>query len=218
MAIPRAALLISIVCLFGTASATAAGPLISSGIGPRRNLTDLRGSRRAFEHVFVPKPVTAALGATAGATLKAVQSAAATIAGFVSRFPDKHLFGDASKGCEDFVVLPACDFYFDLLGPLGLPSLRLPFVSQLVLLDSQRNGDRPVSLNIATSVSPSVDEVGDDKKKDNRYQVEVDATGKAVYCKSSEGVCSDFPEGPSSRSLPGLLCAPATGQRAAEGS
>ncbi|CAI7870097.1 unnamed protein product [Closterium sp. NIES-53] len=102
MAIPRAALLISIVCLFGAASATAAGPLISSGIGPRRNLTDLRGSRRAFGHVFVPKP---------------------------------------------------------------------------------RNGDRPVSLNIATSVSPSVDEVGDDKKKDNRYQVEVDVTGKAVYCK-----------------------------------
>ncbi|CAI5487848.1 unnamed protein product [Closterium sp. Naga37s-1] len=182
MAIPRA-LLISIVCLFGAAAATAAGPLISSGLGPRRNLTDLLGSRRAFEHVPVPNPVAAALGAAAGAKLKAVLLEAATIASFVSQLPGGHFSRGASKVCEDFGALPACDFYFDLLGPLGLPSLRLPFVSQPVLLDSQRNGDHSVSLNIATSVSPSVHDIGEDKTKTRRYQVEVDAAGKAEYCK-----------------------------------
>ncbi|CAI5472683.1 unnamed protein product [Closterium sp. Yama58-4] len=165
------------------AVATAASPLISSRtVGPRRNLTELHASRRAVEHVRLPNPAVV-LGAAAGAALKAVQSTAATIASSVAQLPAGHLFGDASKVCEDFGVLPACDFFFDLLGPFGLPSVRLPFDSQVVLLHSQRNGDRPVSLDIATSVSPSVDEIGDDKTKSYGYQVEVDATGKAEYCK-----------------------------------
>ncbi|CAI5976612.1 unnamed protein product [Closterium sp. NIES-64] len=188
MAVPRA-LLVSVVCLFGAAATTAAGPSISSGtVAPRRNLTELRGSRRALEQIIpLPNPVAAALGAAAGAKLKAVLLEAATIASFVSQLPGGHFSKGASKVCEDFGALPACDFYFDLLGPLGLPSLRLPFVSQLVLLDSQRNGDRPVSLNIATSVSPSVDDIGEGKTKADCYHVEVDATGKAEYCNCKAG-------------------------------
>ncbi|CAI5472454.1 unnamed protein product [Closterium sp. Yama58-4] len=112
----------------------------------------------------------------------AVQSAAATLASTIAQAPGGLLFDDASAICLDFGPLPACDFYFDLLGPLGLPSLRFPVVSGGALVLSQHNGDRPVSLEIATGVSPSSVAIAGDKKKGG-YKVEIDATGPAKYCK-----------------------------------
>ncbi|GJP43802.1 hypothetical protein CLOM_g6300 [Closterium sp. NIES-68] len=175
MAIRVTGILVAVLCLAAVAS-SASVP---------QNLTALHreGPRRALQGLPPFDAAAAALGAAAGAMAGAVQSAAATLASTIAQAPGGLLFDDASKICVDFGLLPACDFYFDLLGPLGLPSLRFPVVSGGALVLSQQNGDRPVSLAIATDVSPGAGEIVGDKKKKGGYQVEIDATGPAEYCK-----------------------------------
>ncbi|CAI5494325.1 unnamed protein product [Closterium sp. Naga37s-1] len=175
MAIRVTSILIAVLCLVTAAT--------SSSIP--RNFTAFHrdGPRRALLQIPAFDPA-AALGAAAGAMAGAVQSAAATLASTIAQAPGGLLFHDAAGICLDFGPLPACDFYFDLLGPLGLPSLRFPVVSGGALVLSQQNGDRPVSLAIATGVSPDAGEfLGDKKAKKGGYQVEIDATGPAKYCK-----------------------------------
>ncbi|CAI5932346.1 unnamed protein product [Closterium sp. NIES-64] len=175
MAIRVTSILIAVLCL-ATAASSSSVP---------RNFTAFHrdGPRRALLQI-PPFDPAAALGAAVGAMAGAVQSAAATLASTIAQAPGGLLFDDAAGICLDFGPLPACDFYFDLLGPLGLPSLRVPVVSGGALVLSQQNDDRPVSLAIATSVSPDAGEfLGDKKAKKGGYQVEIDATGPAKYCK-----------------------------------
>ncbi|CAI7793453.1 unnamed protein product [Closterium sp. NIES-54] len=175
MAIRVTSILIAVLCL-ATAASSSSTP---------RNFTAFHrdGPRRALLQI-PPFDPAAALGAAAGAMAGAVQSAAAALASTIAQAPGGLLFHDAAGICLDFGPLPACDFYFDLLGPLGLPSLRVPVVSGGALVLSQQNGDRPVSLAIATGVSPDAGEfLGDKKAKKGGYQVEIDATGPAKYCK-----------------------------------
>ncbi|CAI5486080.1 unnamed protein product [Closterium sp. Naga37s-1] len=175
MAIRVRSILLAFLCLTTAAS--------SSSIPQNFTAFHRDGPRRALLQIPAFAPA-AALGAAAGAMAGAVQSAAAMLASTIAQAPGGLLLHDAAGICLDFGPLPTCDFNFDLLGPLGLPSLRFPVVSGGALVLSQQNGDRPVSLAIATGVSPDDGEIlGDKKAKKGGYQVEFDATGPAKYCK-----------------------------------